>query len=147
MANRRKDFSIRAGLLTLAVAGAVAVVIGVLNRSTAVDRFAVSGTVTLDGRSIQHAVVMFIPASNATGQRKSGAEIVAGRYEIAESDGLAPGNYRVEIMPYVGPQLTQSQAAAQTPAIPPRYNRKSELTATVHDRGHQTINFPLSSRP
>ena len=146
MASRRTGFSRRLVLLALAMAGGAALAFVVLNRAAPVDRIAVTGTVTLDGRLLQNAVVIFVPAANDGGQRKSGAEIVAGKYEIGEADGLVPGGYRVEISPYVGPQATASQVATQTPAIPPRYNRKSELTATVLAQGHQTINFTLSSR-
>src|SRR4029079_3945168 len=75
MASRRTGFSRRLILLALAMAGGAALAFVVWNRAAPVDRIAVTGTVTLDGRLLQNAVVIFVPAANDGGQRKSGAEI------------------------------------------------------------------------
>jgi hypothetical protein len=109
-------------------------------------RIAIEGNVSLDGKNLNHAVIVFVPEH--TEARKTGAEIIDGKYRLAEQDGLSPGTYRVEISPYVSPLLKSEGARAiNPPSIPQRYNRQSKLKAVVSGNPGQTINFPLSSQP
>ena len=57
---------------------------------------AVEGTVTLDGASLNEAVVMFVPLEH--GRAKTGAKIENGKYTLDVKEGLLPAQYRVEIL-------------------------------------------------
>jgi hypothetical protein len=51
--------------------------------------------VTLDGQPLSEALIMFVPLG--AGQKKMGASITQGVYDIPQATGLAHGKYRVEI--------------------------------------------------
>jgi hypothetical protein len=70
---------------------------------------AANGQVTLDGRPLSEAVIVFIPLHD--GARKTGAEVVAGRYELPSRDGLRPGCYRVEFIDQPVFDLPAAEAA------------------------------------
>jgi hypothetical protein len=69
----------------------------------------VSGQVTLDGRPLDEAVIVFIPLDG--GARKTGGEVIAGRYELPARDGLRPGRYRVELVDQPTIDLPAAEAA------------------------------------
>jgi hypothetical protein len=98
----------------------------------------VSGRVTLDGRPLQHADVMFQPDG---AQRPSvGRTDADGRYELAYKrgePGAIVGEHTVRI--YVSPELVRNP-----PRIPARYDRESELHREVKS-GENVFDFELES--
>jgi hypothetical protein len=56
----------------------------------------VEGAVTLDGKPLSEAAVLFVPLG--VDRKKTGAAIQAGWYQLPAADGLLPGRYRVEVI-------------------------------------------------
>jgi hypothetical protein len=111
-------------------------------------RRAVAGGVTLEGQPLDEAVIVFVPLDVATG--KTGAMVVAGRYEIAKDVGLPPGRYRVEITD--DPPIDQSMRSDQARPrfrrqLPIAYSVTSPLTVDVTADGPTEFDFQLTLRP
>lgn len=87
---------VRRGVVRRSAAAAlgIATVLGAAGCGGPVNR-AITGNVTLDGKPLDEAVIIFIPLAIQAG--KTGAAIKAGRYEVPRDVGLIPGRYRVEI--------------------------------------------------
>jgi arylsulfatase A-like enzyme len=64
------------------------------------------------------------------------------RSERTLADALKAHAYTVHIWP---PEPNDESPAQPAPQLPPQYNARSELTATV-DRGDNVVNFELASR-
>lgn len=111
----------------------------------------VSGTVTLDGEPLNEAVIMFVPLEAE--RQKTGADIKEGRYQIAASDGLMPGNYRVEVAdnpPLDGPRGANGRPTGmqQRRPFPYRYAHDSLLTAEIDETGEPVVlDFALTREP
>ena len=112
-------------------------------------RQAIDGSVTLDGTPLSHGNVRFEPQT-VESPISAGAVIDAGKFRIGRERGLPPGVYRVSIS---CPQM-QSAIDQQTDAggqaqelVPERYNRNTELTATVTSDGTNMFQFELSTSP
>ena len=113
----------------------------------AIDRLAVSGEVTLDGRPLDDASITLVPIGPGP---SAGAEISAGNFTIERSVGPSPGKYRVEIRAYrgTGRQIPDDDAPGQMieatePIIPGRYNRDTELEVEVTVDGENHFQFAL----
>jgi hypothetical protein len=108
----------------------------------------VSGTVTLDGKPLEEAVILFVPLE--PGQKKTGAQIVAGRYQVAEEVGLWPGKYRVEVADdpplSSGPHRPGQTSRTKRRSFPHRYSINSPLTLELTSDGGNEFNFELESR-
>ena len=111
-------------------------------------RRAVAGAVTLDGRPLDEAVVLFVPLD--AGGRKTGAPIAAGRYAVPREVGLLPGRYRVEIAadPPIDPAMRPDQVRQQARRrLPVSYSTSSPLTVEVAANGSTDFDFELVSKP
>ncbi|MCC9606747.1 carboxypeptidase-like regulatory domain-containing protein [Blastopirellula sp. JC732] len=110
--------------------------------------FAVEGTVTLDGKPLSNATVLFIPGQS----RPSGAMTDEnGYYELNYTDhqkGARIGLNRVQITTAQGPSETaDGQPIAAVPeTLPIRYHARSELEFTVSGDQANVANFALTSR-
>jgi hypothetical protein len=111
------------------------------------QRYPLTGLVTVNGEPMDMGTISFIPADS--GDRVSGGPVENGRFETSEGMGANAGTYRVEIVWY---RKTGKQVRAETDgsmidvrekALPPRYNRNSELTATVSPE-QTTFEFHLT---
>ncbi len=97
-------------------------------------RQAVSGTVTFQGKPLDHGRIQFLPPDN-TGLN-AGALIRDGKYQIPREQGLVPGTYRVEInapeqgAPPPGPPGADVVEPARE-RIPPEFHRDSQRTIEV----------------
>ncbi len=104
----------------------------------------VTGTVTLDGKPVPDASVMFAAAK--PGESSSvGKTDANGNYELYYSrghKGATIGEHEVYITTYQPGTDESPQPKKET--IPVKYNGKSELKETVK-RGKNTINFELKS--
>ncbi len=105
----------------------------------------VTGTITLDGSPYPSAQVRFVPE---TGRPSIGITDESGVYSlvyIRDEKGAAPGSYKVDITT-VHVSASDADGGKEPPEkVPPRYNKVTELTATV-EPGENVINFDLTSR-
>jgi len=102
----------------------------------------VEGVVTLDGKPLEGATVMFRPAQ---GRPSAGKTDAAGRYRLrytSERDGAVPGTHVVSIT-----TLDDSDDTGPNPKepIPAKYNSASALSVTVGS-GQTSHNFDLLSK-
>jgi hypothetical protein len=124
---------------------------GCRDRSDGLDREAVSGSVTLDGRPIAGDIT-FIPKANGP---SAGGWIADGTYSLGRSTGPAPGLYRVEILSIQptgrtipdrdGPPGGTTEERKNV--VPGRYNVDSKLEAEVKKGGPNTFDFRITSAP
>jgi hypothetical protein len=113
-------------------------------------RQAVTGTVLYKDRPLDDGLIEFLPVSEDQAT-KSGAQILAGKYEIPRDKGLTPGRYKVAI--YGGDGLSGEGAAepsARKPGlvpgkerIPPEYNKKSDKIREVTADGPNQFDFDI----
>lgn len=109
----------------------------------------VEGTVTLDGQPVPNAMIAFRPQGAGGGGYTSssyGGTDSDGYYYLQYSisqDGAIPGEYQVEISTYAEADEDEG-VEAHPETIPARYNRQTELTATV-EPGGGPYDFPLES--
>ena len=119
----------------------------------------VTGTITLDGKPLDSASVMFIPVGTTKGNGATGYTNEQGKYELStpKGDRGAPvGEYRVVIskmlMPDGTPYSGQSGLAPMdSPArevLPPRFSddTQTKVKATVPEGGGE-VNLSLASKP
>jgi len=99
----------------------------------------VHGRVTLDGKPVVRATVVFAPV--AGGRQSRGVTNDQGEYEltyIRDDKGGAVGRNNVQIS-----KLKSHDPRSET--LPQKYNRDSTLTAEVKS-GTNEIDFPLTSK-
>jgi hypothetical protein len=98
----------------------------------------VSGRVTLDGRPLESADLMFQVEGKSPGVGRTDQD---GRYELMYKRGVAGtpiGSNRVAI-------TVSSELVSNPPPIPARYNTETELTAEVQPGEDNVFNFDLTS--
>ena len=111
-------------------------------------RRAVAGHITLDGRPLGEAVVMFVPLDE--GGRKTGGQITDGRYAVPQDVGVLPGRYRVEIADDPPIEMTgpaEKRPSRPTRQVPPAYSVASPLTIEITADGPAEFDFELTSKP
>ena len=118
-------------------------------------RVSVQGSVTLDGKPLERARIVFRSADERNPITATGS-IDSGRYVIPAERGPLVGVMRVEIEPDTVDLTEFEQARAEsrgrrvsldTVQIPPRYNQRSELTASVSGIDAENVfDFELRSR-
>jgi hypothetical protein len=133
-----------------AAMAATALLAGCGGATDDLPREAVSGTVTFDDQPLKAGMIQFQPAEPGA-STAGGAAITDGRYSIAKSEGLVPGKYQVTISstpPGAPPPSGQPGDPVAPPkeTIPPKYNVKTTLSATVTKEGPNTFDFPLKSK-
>lgn len=112
----------------------------------------VTGMVTLDGKPLAGATIVFTPQK---GRSASGVTDGQGRYSLstsAQDDGAPPGVYRVTITadsqdPAKPNEAQSKRGAAGKPAIPARYSNPATTGLTTEIRpGANVFDFELTSR-
>jgi len=112
----------------------------------------VTGTVTLDGKPLAGATIVFRPQK---GRPASGVTDGQGRYSLstsAKDDGALPGVYRVTIAadsqdPAKSNEPQSNRRAADKPAIPARYSNPATTGLTTEVcPGPNVFDFELKSR-
>jgi hypothetical protein len=114
------------------------------------NRRAVSGDVSLDGRPLARGVLLFDPISTEA-STAVGARIRDGRFAIPRREGPVPGRYAVRI--YASSRIQAPPIAGSSPLatrpmvdlIPERYNARSTLNAEIGSRDASMFHFRLSS--
>jgi hypothetical protein len=115
-----------------------------------------SGTVTLDGKPVDGAQVIFVPAGEgATGA--FGTTNASGHFSLRsyeEKDGAIPGSYKVQVSKTIqrldGPKgsLDGGDPVRFEYGVPAKYTgaQTSGLTATIPDAGTKDIKLELTSK-
>jgi hypothetical protein len=108
-------------------------------RSDRPDLGTVEGTVTLNGKPLAGALVVFTPSG--PGRSASDLTDAAGRYELTYLRDIAGAT----LGPHVVIITTATEERGGREILPPRYHEKTELSATIA-AGANTIDFPLESK-
>ncbi|MBN2294795.1 MAG: carboxypeptidase regulatory-like domain-containing protein [Pirellulales bacterium] len=119
---------------------------------------AVTGTVTLDGKPLHNAVVIFYPTGTTRGTRAYGRTDSEGRYSLTSSklgEGAPAGSYSVTVshltMPDGSPMPKDKDFDPMTMSykenLPAQYSQRhaTKLTATVPEGGGE-VDFELNAR-
>jgi hypothetical protein len=116
-----------------------------------------SGVVTLDGKPVDGAQVVIVPA----GQGTTGATAVTdanGQFSLRaypEKDGAIPGEYKVQVSKTIQVMLTGPKGSLDGGdpvrfdyAVPGKYTdaKKSGLSVNIPDTGIKDIKLTLSSK-
>ena len=128
-------------VLAVCIASSVSIVACSRKSPGTPDLAAVSGVVTLDGKPLGDAIVLF---TSAAGMSSFGKTDTTGRYRVAyrsNLEGAAIGPSVVRITT----NQTELPGAGYRDPIPAKYNSASTLKAEVKPGGN-TIDFPLSSK-
>ena len=131
--------------------GAIAAIAG-CGSSDGLNRQAVTGIVTCDGKPIPAGAILFEPETYQSGTAVGGT-VRKGSFTIAERDGPVPGAYKVRIYMSSGVQAAPAEGQSdRSPRpmvefLPEQYNAKTELRAEVSDGGANRFRFSLSSNP
>lgn len=110
------------------------------------DVASVTGTVNLDGKPLEGAMVVFTPV--AGGRSSGGRTDATGHYELIFSEdreGALPGEHLVRVSTFQkGDPDSGKQGVPEK--VPPKYNSRSELKKTVKDEAN-VIDIDLESQP
>ena len=124
-------------------------------------RGAVQGKVTWDGDPLEEGAISFIPLDPKLGPT-AGAPIRNGEYVIDAARGPVAGEYRVQINAFrkTGRKIWDGMGDEKASAsqknfveeggeafIPPRYNKDSDLRATIQAGKVNHYDWPLKSDP
>jgi len=120
-----------------------------------------SGTITLDGRPLAAADLIFVPQGDTKGQSGVARTDTEGKYELMTADrkhkGVAVGSFRVVINKLVKPDGSDYvpdpnagpfDTGGFKELLPPAYSDmgQTELEASVPDGGSKTLDFKLTSK-
>ena len=116
------------------------------------ERAAVAGSVTFDGRPLEQGSILFVPVEGVQGIA-AGGRIEHGQYRLSATDGPMAGRHRVEIRAVhkTGKMVKESTVLRMETVpeivelIPPRYNSASTLQATIQP-GDNSIDFAVASK-
>jgi hypothetical protein len=115
-------------------------------------RVAVSGTITLQGETLDEGVIEFLPLAKTgrTGPTtQSGAVITDGVYKIPRDSGLVVGTYHVLITAGDGKTPVDGELPGPTgnivsvDRIPPEYNVDSKQKVTVTPEGPNVFDYTI----
>jgi len=124
----------------------VLVLLLVLAGCSSNNRMAVSGDVTLDGKSLDGGAISFRPApGNAS--NSSGGQIRQGRFQLTADRGLVPGKYLVTVQAFqpTGRTIKDGQSGQMVPEQAEiKYNEAGKLEATVIAGEENRFNFQLT---
>ena len=113
-----------------------------------------SGVVTLDGKPVEGAQVVLLPANEGT-TGAFGTTDASGRFSLRaydEKDGAIPGDYKVQVSKTIEVKLKGTvdggDAVRFDYGVPAKYTgaKTSALTVTIPDTGNRDINLALSSK-
>jgi hypothetical protein len=113
----------------------------------------VSGKITLDGKPLAAAHVVFQPESSGKSPSTGGSYAFTnenGEYTLrsfeGDQAGAAVGTHKVQINLKVDSE-SDSPSRTRPKPLPPRYNVQTELTFQVQPGGTKEANFDLTSKP
>jgi hypothetical protein len=104
------------------------------------NRQAVSGTVTFNGKPVPRGSITLVPRENPT--TISGGEIKDGRFTIVGRKGVAPGEYGVSIR-IPDPNWTRELAPEPKEVAPREWTTDGVHKVTVTDGGPNVFEFAV----
>lgn len=117
----------------------------------------VSGRITLDGKPLANATVIFQPDSEELnpGPGSQAKTDSSGQYALQfmtrEGKGAVVGRHKVSITAYEGDDVVPSSgfepSPFRKPLVPSEYNAETRLTFQVPPEGTAKADFELTSRP
>ena len=115
-------------------------------------RYAITGTVNLDGSPLAKGMISFQPLEN--GRTSSGAVIEGGKFAIPAEHGLPVGKYRVEVHAAAGgaaPAVDSTAPPGSGPPpgksiIPPDWSDASKQTMEVKKEGPFNFAFEIATK-
>jgi len=116
------------------------------------ERFAVAGTVMLDGMAIGECTLVFRSMTEEGSTGIASVNVLDGKFEIPRENGLMSGEYGV-VLTELQPDLDEYEAARNTGLgsgliekfIPPKYTASNELRIQIKG-DMQPISIDLKSR-
>ena len=118
--------------------------------SDGLDRQAISGTVTCDGRPLANGAILFEPATHESGTAV-GSTIRQGSFAVPRHDGPVPGFYRVRIYASSGTQAPPTKGQSDrsprpmVERLPEAFNTHTKLAAEVLARQTNAFRFDLQT--
>jgi hypothetical protein len=126
------------------------------NRRTGPLRIAISGEVLLDGEPLESGRIQFTPVDETNGPAAV-TTVIDGIYVFDPTNGPVVGKNKIQIesLPDPGFELDDEAAYAQAirkskgknvmppDVIPPRYNARTELFATISPHAETEFDFAL----
>lgn len=159
MSNLTEELFVRLISLLLSFAGCLAIVSLGCRSGNSSKTVKVEGTVTLEGKPLSNATVIFFPAA---GQRPAnGSTDSIGRFHLStfqQKDGAVPGEHTVAVVPkdpppmpgqaFASPGSSNQTAGPYVEPFPARYHQPSTsgLTATVAADRKNEFAFELKRR-
>lgn len=131
-------------------AAVVAIALAGCGSGDGLDRRAISGSATLDGRPLDSGSILFDPDSDRVGTAV-GTLIRGGRFALARAEGPVPGRYIARVYAASAVQAPPPPGVSgQVPRpmvelIPPAYNVRSTLRAEVTADGPNDFRFAIRS--
>ena len=119
------------------------------SQGSGVELVPVEGVVTLDGKPVEGAEVLFRPESGRPSAGRTDAE---GKYALnytREEMGAVPGQHQVLISTFREPDDSSSDTLKQVGSqetIPQKYNRKTTLSVDVIEDDVFVADFELVSK-
>ena len=117
------------------------------------ERLPVSGTLSLDGKPVDIALVEF--SQDADQGEVQSAVVRDGRFSLDGGSGLPAGQYSVAVVPYVPeieelgamPPVEKARIAASGNRLPEHYRRRGLLTARIEAGKTNVIPLEMESKP
>jgi hypothetical protein len=111
--------------------------------------YPVSGTVTMDGKPLADAMVVFIPESTSEGRFAQAKTDDNGRYVLMQTttkDGALAGKYKVSISTFImGIPEFEPPVPSIPETVPDKYNDETTLTVEVKPGEPNVFDFDLDS--
>jgi hypothetical protein len=101
----------------------------------------ITGTVTFQGKPLDHGMIQFFPAEGQS--TFSGSPIENGNYRLPPEFGLAPGKYTVRVNSPEGNAPADLEVGVFTERIPAKYNSESTLSAEVKEGVDNKFDFQI----
>ncbi len=124
------------------------------NGGDGLPRQPISGSVTLDGRRLEHGVISFYPSARlVNGTMVSGASTIDdGRFSISRDAGLTPGKYKVAVnsADFIAKRRQRDAnpddvGDAPKDKVPTKYNSDTVLEIEIEDHQIKHIKIDLGS--
>lgn len=125
------------------------VLLALVGCSGAAPRFAIEGTVTVDGEALDRGTLTLISQSDAQNQVRTPIE--QGRWSFSQELGPIAGSYHV-LIEAPQPEIEEVEAAMQSGAdsplvsqmfVPPKYSEPGALSLSVGEQLPLTHEFNL----
>jgi hypothetical protein len=136
-------------VLLCLVTGGLLLSAGCSAKSDQPDLGVVRGTVTIDGKPLEGAVISFSPTEGGrVSQDKTDAKGSFNLIYIGNTRGAKTGKHSVRITTaYEAVDPTTGQMVEQEERVPKRYNSTNTVLAADIKPGKNTVDFDLQSTP